>query len=260
MTTIYYLSAAGNSLYAAKRIKQALTADGDTTELIAMKSVLQGKAARPSSKRIGLVMPLHFFGLPLLAEEFIRSFDWQETDYIFTVITCGWHYMSYALHSVNELLQQQGRTLQAGFYIDMLSIYLPLNDIPAAAKKEQRLQKADTKIDIAAQKIIQSQKHRDHEYLQLLSRGFHTYVKKKRQGLDKVFQATEECTGCAICEKICPTGNISLIDGKAPLWHHNCTQCLACLHNCPNQAIELGKWTKGKQRYRHPGIALHELV
>jgi NAD-dependent dihydropyrimidine dehydrogenase PreA subunit len=44
-------------------------------------------------------------------------------------------------------------------------------------------------------------------------------------------------------------GNITMQDGK-PRWDNNCTQCMACIAYCPKQAIEYGKATKGKTRYR----------
>lgn len=65
---------------------------------------------------------------------------------------------------------------------------------------------------------------------------------------DRKFTATEECTGCGRCEKLCPLANISLEDGR-PVWHGNCTQCMACIGACPQNAIEFGSRAKGKRRY-----------
>jgi NAD-dependent dihydropyrimidine dehydrogenase PreA subunit len=39
-----------------------------------------------------------------------------------------------------------------------------------------------------------------------------------------------------------------------PVWGKECTQCLACIHRCPVQAIEYGKATIGKRRYVHPDL------
>lgn len=43
--------------------------------------------------------------------------------------------------------------------------------------------------------------------------------------------------------------NIQLIDGK-PVWGKNCTHCMACICYCPQEAIEYGKKSVGKPRYR----------
>ena len=38
-------------------------------------------------------------------------------------------------------------------------------------------------------------------------------------------------------------------DGR-PEWSDHCTQCLACFHICPVNAIQYGKFTKEKKQYR----------
>lgn len=62
------------------------------------------------------------------------------------------------------------------------------------------------------------------------------------------FRITEGCSGCGKCEKGCPLGNISLVDGK-PVWGDRCTMCMSCICGCPEEAVEYGKKTKGKRRY-----------
>ena len=61
----------------------------------------------------------------------------------------------------------------------------------------------------------------------------------------------EKCTGCGLCAKLCPTCAITLHDGH-PVWEDNCTHCMACITRCPAEAIEYGKKSLGKPRYRCP--------
>ena len=65
------------------------------------------------------------------------------------------------------------------------------------------------------------------------------------------FKSEKCCTACGICEKVCPVSNITIANGK-PAWHNRCQQCLACLQWCPAEAIQYGKSTEGRTRYRHP--------
>ena len=53
---------------------------------------------------------------------------------------------------------------------------------------------------------------------------------------DKDFYASDKCIGCGKCEKLCPLNNIKMVD-KKPTWNHNCTHCMACIGNCPVEAI-----------------------
>jgi Fe-S-cluster-containing hydrogenase component 2 len=53
-----------------------------------------------------------------------------------------------------------------------------------------------------------------------------------------MFQVNKErCTGCEICVDICPTGAISMIDGKAWIDTNQCNDCGQCVQNCPQGAI-----------------------
>lgn len=67
------------------------------------------------------------------------------------------------------------------------------------------------------------------------------------------FRVTDACISCGLCERICPTGTISMQAGK-PVWTDTCVQCVACIHRCPVRAIEYGKGTLKKGRYHHPEI------
>ena len=48
--------------------------------------------------------------------------------------------------------------------------------------------------------------------------------------------------------KMIELNNIVLKDNK-PVWGNNCTHCMACIGNCPTQAIEYGTITQDKERY-----------
>jgi len=65
------------------------------------------------------------------------------------------------------------------------------------------------------------------------------------------FRADESCINCGLCEKVCPTENIDLVDGEV-LFKDNCYLCLRCIHQCPAEAIQITRYTEGKFRYKGP--------
>ena len=71
---------------------------------------------------------------------------------------------------------------------------------------------------------------------------------------------SERCSGCGICTKVCPIGNIVLEKGKAKRLSQICDFCLACVHNCPFHAIELRIDKNPDVRYRHQDITLKDIV
>lgn len=50
-----------------------------------------------------------------------------------------------------------------------------------------------------------------------------------------------ECTGCGICEEMCPMEAISLVDDTALINEKKCIGCGVCSHHCPVSAIKLQK-------------------
>lgn len=254
--TIYYLSATGNSLHMAKMLAEYL-GHTDEVRLVSIPDALQNNDLTPSGS-VGFVLPLHFFSLPLLAEEFLAKLDLSEATYTFGLVTAGFHYISDAFHELTELVGTAGGELQAAFYVDMVSVYLPLSDLPSQAKTQRKLQAAEIQLKAIATQIEERKIVKPHEYFSWPSRLMHRLVQKHPEKLDEDFFTTDSCTSCSLCAQICPKKNIKLTDGQ-PIWQRQCTQCLACLHICPTKSIELGKKTKGRRRYHHPKINVKEL-
>ena len=85
------------------------------------------------------------------------------------------------------------------------------------------------------------------------------------QLVDRAFRADEKCNGCGICAKVCPVGNIEMVDGSGerhpvPAWQQQCEQCSACLQSCPEEAVQFGPNTSGGRRYHHPDVTLADMV
>ena len=71
----------------------------------------------------------------------------------------------------------------------------------------------------------------------------------------------ENCIGCGLCTKVCPSASFRLEDGRAAHIPGNCQTCLACAHLCPQKAIRLNMPEKNPDaRYRNPHIALNEII
>ena len=255
-TAIYYLSATGNSLSVAKKIASAI----EDTELHSIPDELAAEHFSTDAETVGLVFPLHYFGMPMLVEDYLRRLDLTSARYVFAVVTCGMPCLGSCFHDLSALLGAKGKSLNASWYIRMISTYIKMRDIPSAATVEKALAAADKKTDNIINTVIHHGHAATSEFFAWPLRSVHKKWRKKRETLADCFTAdTAQCTGCGTCEKICPAGNIMLVDDK-PRWRKNCTECLACLHACPQKAINAGEKTKTCRRYRHPDVTTAELL
>lgn len=75
------------------------------------------------------------------------------------------------------------------------------------------------------------------------------------------YRVTEECIGCGICTRVCPTGCIGLENQVAVHTVEGCQACMACIHACPKLALRLTiKEVNPAARYRNEHISLAELI
>jgi ferredoxin len=255
-TIVYYFSATGNSLQVARDVAARLPGAELRSISDAMKS-----DQMPAADVIGLVFPVYMFGLPLIVARFCRRLRTDAKPYIFGVATCSM--ADGTLLQLRRVLKARGLTLSAGFVVRMPANYTPLYGAIADARQK---------------KLFEAEKNRAAEIAELVrrrtpgpieagnpavdfffSRFLYKYCSPRIPGMDKGFSVTDRCNGCEVCVQVCPVENLRMENGR-PVWLHHCEQCLACLHWCPEEAIELGSKTKGRRRYRHPDVALKDFL
>ncbi|MBN1439450.1 MAG: hypothetical protein JW929_08580 [Anaerolineales bacterium] len=81
------------------------------------------------------------------------------------------------------------------------------------------------------------------------------------------FYSDPECTGCGICEPVCLSGKIHLVE-KRPVWKKDvrCYACFACINYCPRRAIQvesrfpIRSKTRENDRYHHPSVTYRDIA
>lgn len=256
-TIIYYFTGTGNSLYCARRIGDLL---GDTT-LVPMQAESEEMALQKADS-IGLVFPVYAFGLPNVVKRFIKSLSPDNKGkYFFAVATSGGR-VAGALVLARRMLRARGFRLSAGF-----SVIMPTNMIALYETSEEKKKKLFDSMEKKVREIVSEVKSHEYHAVEtgtmtdrilrtgILYRSASPFIKL----MDHIFKVDQGCIGCGLCSQVCPVHNIEIKNGM-PMWNHQCEMCFSCLNLCPKQAIQYGKMTEGKQRYKNPFVEVKDLM
>jgi ferredoxin/flavodoxin len=269
-SAIFWFSGTGNSLYIAKRLSAQL----DGLPLISMAGgsppdgVFDGNAAK-----IGFVFPAYYNNLPRDVRSFIEKLDVKPDTYIFAVITMG-GFGNGTLAALRKALATKGLKLYYGACIHMPANFVLMYNPANPDKSEKASDNADKRLRRIAADISERNRNKV-SFKENLAFKFFT---KLEQGLivkkypftaenlynsyinvDAAFSVSEKCTGCGLCEKLCPARNIKLENGK-PKWQGNCEHCVSCISWCPVRTIEYESNTQARRRYRNLRIKANELT
>lgn len=256
-TVLYYFSATGNSLAVAREIRDRL---GDCRLVSIPKAMAdQEEARRDGTEVVGILAPIYMHNMPHMVSRFLERIE--QPEYLFMVYTGGGD-LGAGLGRTRKRFSRLGLHLSALFNVPMPSNYTPYG-YPDEQEQQRRFQASEQRVGEIAETIRKRGSHFDSSNSSFFERYLHPgplyqlgyrFIPK----MDGGFSVDDRCTSCGICERLCPSGNISLLDGR-PAWAHRCEQCYGCLQWCPVHAIEYGDKTRGVPRYHHPKVRLQDI-
>ncbi len=261
-TALYYFTGTGNSLHIARSLTKALPG----SEVIAMASCLSSSSLVSTAETIGFVHPLYWYGLPGLVRRFLQRVDLQSSRYTFSVVTCevpG----GLGHRQTSDLLRARGWSLDAAFYMAMPNNYiLGAYQVTPEIERNERFRNAERKVDLVVKAVAERRRLRESAPLSEAWFGLRKRPERKHRAWlesartwDAAFVVQASCDGCGVCARVCPVNNILMAEGR-PRWQHHCEQCLACIHHCPQEAIQYGEETSDKARYRNPYVPLADII
>lgn len=255
-TDIYFYSGSGNSLWAARRLAEEL---GDTALHPIPKTGAVASGAPDDA--VGIVFPVHMWGVPRRVLQFIELLPRNDSRYYFAAaINAG--QVSATLLQLRDVMSKKGLALSAGFDLLTPTNYIPWGGPGPEEKWKARLTKTDEKIRSIAPLIAQRQTlpvEKGPLWQRIIFTWLYHLAFSHVPEMDKSFYTDERCNSCGVCAKVCPASNIRLEEGK-PRWLRKCEQCLACIQWCPRESIQYGKKTPQYPRYHNPNVTLNDMI
>ena len=248
---IFFFSGTGNSKYAARRIADAL---GDA--LLSLNDRIRAGDTTPvdTGERLVIVTPTYAWRIPRIVRDWLLCTELRGAKQVWFVMTCGSE-LGNADRYNRALCRAKGLGCMGTAQLVMPENYIAMFGVPQAEEARKIVARAEPNLDRAIAAIragLPFAPTRSNLYDRFMSGPvnpiFYSLCVKAN-----AFTVSDACTGCGQCARRCPTGSIALRGGK-PVWGKACTHCMACICYCPAEAIEYGKKSRGKPRYRFEAL------
>lgn len=259
---ILYFSGTGNTEKICKLIERSIS---DITEAKVFSIEETKPSDLPEHDVLIIAFPVYALDCPVILRDYIHSLPEVRDRWVYVVCTHAGA-PGNAVRRVYKSLARKGYKL-LGFFeipmIDPLMVFLLRKGSTVARIVEKfysfHLSKVEGKIDRLKDSIFKISRPTTGPYrVRLPLRIFSSILRVAlgwlyevgRKRMWKYFWVDEKCVSCGLCLSICPLGNIYYSEGKI-MFGNNCMMCLRCLHKCPSEAIQVGKITIGKCRFRN---------
>ena len=248
---ILYFSGTGNSKYAARRIACAL----DDT-LVSLNDRIKAGDTSPveTGERLVIVTPTYAWRIPRIVRDWLLKTELCGAKQAWFVMTCGSETGNADKYN-RALCREKGVECMGTAQIVMPENYIAMFGVPQKDEARRIVERAELDIGRAIDAVKAGRPFapaRSNLYDRLMSGPVNPVFYSCFVKAD-AFTVSDACTGCGQCAKRCPTNNITLRDGK-PVWGRDCTHCMACICYCPAEAIEYGRKSLGKPRYRFEAL------
>ena len=245
---VLYFSATGNTEYIARELAKR-TNDECVNLLERIKK--QDFSPIHSEKPFVICAPVYVCEIPRFMMKYLKKQPFTGCKDVYFILTSG-GYCGPSGILLKKIFKSKKMICHGYAEFKMPRNYVASDDYPMLEKDqvEERIIGSYNRLEQVAEDILAGKKLKArHVFLfeTLITLPFNpVWCKYKLTAKD--FYAEDACIGCGKCERLCPLNNVKIVD-KKPVWSNQCTHCMACIGNCPVNAIQYGNITKNKEPY-----------
>ena len=270
---ILYFSGTGNTAFIAAQLSEALQKHGVDAKTMPIETVDYAAVAAAD---------LLLFGFPVYGARMPRFLQRHLSDLPRPASGRIYLFATYGLYPGNALRKASLRCARLGFLpAGAAEFKLPGSDglafLPKESRRARKAEETDfhhrprieENIEILAQAAASSAGtpppegseaagefaaglsayRRRSRLIDLLLKGA---LKGMEQNLRRRLYADESCSRYGTCVAVCPTGAVTMPSRGTPRFSERCILCMRCVHQCPEEAIQIGTRSAGKFRWKGP--------
>lgn len=236
---IYVFSGTGNTRLAAKKIAEALRERGVETDTANV--CLPYRVPSPESyDMVGLGYPIHAFNAPRIMRDFVKTLPETAHRKVFFFKTSG---EPFRLNDSSSWLMYRiliRKGYEPCYEMHMLMPYNIMFRYPDALAKQMYLHTCGM-CRLLAKDVTEGnfQKLQYRCGTNAFAAALRIQWFGARVNGHLLHADPEKCTGCGLCARRCPAGNIRIREKKAR-FGGGCTMCMRCAMYCPQDAVKAG--------------------
>ncbi len=264
---LYYFTGTGNSYRIAEIISRKLRDYGCDVKSVSIEDKFIAEEWEEHDCH-GFIFPVHAFGLPRVMINFIKSLPDTKGKQAFILCTMGGDRRGHQVATgmimdrARKFLTNKGYEFRGGKAVVTPENFIFIAEPPPPDEVDKLMESAQKEAERFVTDLVQGKvRTKRGNIFQWLFLGpvRLLYLFGLNSGLvAKFFKVNKRCDSCGICQRVCPVGNIGMVQGR-PIWSNRCELCFRCINVCPTRAIDFTSVTRGRRRYQEPHLKIEQL-